>query len=1072
MLQQKPNKINGFELPHTPASNQSLEYIAELTNIDIFNICVFPEKNKPKNKPFLKIIDKKTGKREDACWDVSINDIDIPELKRRNEYQNIGFRPNRDKKWYCFRIEYDEIPLEEQIPLVESLCEINNLPLPTFYIYTGNKSYHFYWILENPLDREIGYEINYKLVYGIFKGCDDNFESLHQISRLPGYKHLSTGKESILYEGTKEKYTIDDFSSLSEVEIPEDKKYKKTNDKGFEQIKVEYNGSCKDKLEIIREELKEVKENYTFNQLSNKTIKTKLKEATTKILNTNKYKDNNLYFESLKLGSLLVLGISLDEALDTLEDAILKKLKTSEGLFSKAQKTIANGLLVGFRNSIIQGYLNNDWDFTHNLEINQQFIDSTLLDSDKKLIALKSPIGTGKTTAIKQFVEKNKGKRILVITHRVSLVESFNENFYGLDFHRYDDFYQKTRINKTSSQKLITTLDSTHHLFATNQETIPYDIIILDELDQNLEHLVKGETEIKNYRYHTELLLRFFLVKAKKIIVSSATLSDLEINALKEFTISDNEETTIKDNDILKIKNVHKPLIKNFIDYKNRSAIVDKIYNSLNNNEKIAICSNSQEECELLNEQLIKKYPDKKIEVIHGDNSSEEKQIKLIKALINEKKELDIDVLIYSPSLGTGFDISRKYFDNVFLIANRIDALSSQDLLQLVGRVRYPKNNTVHVFIENGLIRRELNKDEIKNKYLEVCELPYNIDLISGKWKPVNKHLNDAHINYLVNTEIRKNKSVQYLNVNFWKLVKENGHIITNNKTSNNNDVINELKETKKELKEKKLNLVFNSETIDDNKFAELMNKKEKEKIKLNEKEKAELDKYFYFKNTGFEDISLELLDWYFNHGIKMYSNIKYLLMPDKIAQIKDIQEKQIKGTLQNDCNNFLKKKTLLEDAFNLIKDAFYDISSKSEVFIDSFYEETLNISGFSDWIIENEKDIRYYLDFKPDINNPVRTANSFLKTLGLEVEKRRIRRIEDGNLIWVYWINKDSFSKFNKLVEHNKDKFINDWIDDLRYLKMNPALIKSENASIQKLLTDIEDVVNMYHVEPETITT
>lgn len=1068
MLQQKPNKYNGFELQPYLAPNQSIEYFAQLINIRSLYFQAFP----------LKDTKLKLRKGEKASYKEFIKqNFNTEDLKRRNEYQNIGFRRNcvqklnedneldQDNKfWYSFLIEYDDIPLDEQIPLVKSICEKENIPLPTCYVYTGNKSYHFYWVLEHLLDSKIGEEINTKLIKSVFKGCDEKFLTINQPSRLPGYKHLLTGKESVLYIWTNKRYTVDDFSHLPEIEeeeeVTEDNKTKKTKKsrelpKGFKVPTVKG-----DKIANTRHLIKKLDNDRTYYQLTKNEKKEAFKKAITEIANSvDGEKNDDFYRASADIGRLLVKGVNLDDAIEILNNAAEKRLKQTSGNLDKAKDTILDGLYRGVRNILRnsnEGFKRINYNLKANKKINQKYLTDDILDNLQKykVLGIKSAIGTGKTTLIRNYIKNNPDKKILILVHRISLIDNFSIALSELGFYRYDELVNPSELKECD--KLLVTVDSLHKL-GNNDLLKNYDLLFVDEVDQVLTHLVSGGTEIKKNRYNTTDILRALISISKNTILASATLSNYEINFIKELC-------ALRDKNIFSINNNYNTRNQTIRKYEDKNTILEKIHNAINSNKKIAIASNSIEEIKSLTEALNTKFPNKKIESITSENIKRQKQ--LITKLVNSNDDLDIDVLLYSPSLGTGFDISRVYFDDIFLVATSSKDLSAEDLMQLVGRIRNPKSNTIHAYIPNKIIGQlKIDIDEVRSNYIDlntnICPTYFNK---SGRKVNYDPQLNNAFINYLSVTEVRKNQSVQRLNNNFFKLAINNGFTIENNKiTVENNSYLEELKQAKEKLKQEEITNTINAKKISSIEADKL--KKDKKTKGINEDEQYQLDKFYFLEMTGIAEPTEDDIKWFRDYGNKAYPRLKTLLSDDFYLKCKDYKEQKLEGKkMVNDFKNYQKVKELLKTATDLIEKSLTTVTTKKAIFNRVFNEETLEQSGFLNWITENQKEIYNYLKFKPDIQKPVKAAARFLELIGLITEGKQIR---DGDMRarW-YFVTAESEQRQQRMTNKILETLESNNLRELEYELKNPNYVGCHSQNLEKYKTKIKDYVHSKTLE------
>lgn len=99
-------------------------------------------------------------------------------------------------------IEYDNLPLDEQI------ARVRTFPIPaTYAVFTGNKSIHWYWILQDVESPDQWSETQRRLLQ-YFDGSDQAMGRLTQPVRLPGFKHRKTGKDAVILHDHSSKQTV------------------------------------------------------------------------------------------------------------------------------------------------------------------------------------------------------------------------------------------------------------------------------------------------------------------------------------------------------------------------------------------------------------------------------------------------------------------------------------------------------------------------------------------------------------------------------------------------------------------------------------------------------------------------------------------------------------------------------------------------------------------------------------------------------------------------------------------------------------------------------------------------
>ena len=100
--------------------------------------------------------------------------------------------------------EWDDITIAEQIAKPSEL----GLPEPTFRVYTGGKSVHTFWTLEQPIEPDRWQLLMNRLIQHL--GSDRNCNGLARCMRLPGGWHIDKngvfGERSSIIDITDQRY--------------------------------------------------------------------------------------------------------------------------------------------------------------------------------------------------------------------------------------------------------------------------------------------------------------------------------------------------------------------------------------------------------------------------------------------------------------------------------------------------------------------------------------------------------------------------------------------------------------------------------------------------------------------------------------------------------------------------------------------------------------------------------------------------------------------------------------------------------------------------------------------------
>lgn len=369
-------------------------------------------------------------------------------------------------------------------------------------------------------------------------------------------------------------------------------------------------------------------------------------------------------------------------------------------------------------------------------------------ESNKKIIGIKSQQNTGKTTAIAKYLKTlPAGTKILNITHRKTLSRNLAERL-GINCYLDDDFIKlKTQLKgekeklrmkiedkkyyiamitdkysiseetenvmmseeeKTAfklakkdldsmEKKIQTMIDDDYSLsicadsLMKLSDTNTYDVIILDEIEQIIFHLLSANTEIKKNR--GDIIKQFIQLlencvnNGGLIICADADLSDYSIKFLTGNLNLNSKDVVCYDNDFKPFSD------RSMILFSSEIELRKEVLKAIENNERIIISTsgqkvNSSSGTINLEQWLLDYIPESDIYRIDQETVSEIGR-KELGITDNLSKLKEAKVIIHSNTISTGVsldvDIVGK-FDKVFGIFWGNYALD--DFMQSLERYR------------------------------------------------------------------------------------------------------------------------------------------------------------------------------------------------------------------------------------------------------------------------------------------------------------------------------------------------------------------------------------------------
>ena len=296
------------------------------------------------------------------------------------------------------------------------------------------------------------------------------------------------------------------------------------------------------------------------------------------------------------------------------------------------------------------------------------------------VIAIKSPMGTGKTQCLVTLLEKfYSERRILYLSHRQTFSKNIEGTFKKFKFYNYMDddtlLFEKDRI--------IVQIDSLHKLNENGNHN-PFDLVIMDEVVSLLFHL--SSVTLKNRLFICELLQKY-VEKAKWVLCLDA---DFDQRAFDWLTVVRDKPKIL----INKLEPIKKRLFLLTSNYEIRKA---QIIEDVKSGKNIVIVSLSLGKSNDLYAE-IKKITTKV--VCHNSMSSDDLKNKLIN--VNEFW-IQYKVVIFTPSIESGVDFNvQDYFYRMYCFLN-VRSATPRCFLQMTGRIRHLINNDVRVHYDKNM---------------------------------------------------------------------------------------------------------------------------------------------------------------------------------------------------------------------------------------------------------------------------------------------------------------------------------------------------------------------------------
>jgi hypothetical protein len=311
--------------------------------------------------------------------------------------------------------------------------------------------------------------------------------------------------------------------------------------------------------------------------------------------------------------------------------------------------------------------------------------------SGKKVLCMKSKMGTGKTFALRKIIRLfadnfDKNSSILVISTRRSYASDVaNNTFKNLGFVNYLD--KKTNLSECN--RLIISLESLHKLY-TEDYIRCYDMIVLDESESVMDQFFSKTIEDKRETYYRlEELMHY----SKKMIILDADLD----NRTMEYVLSITTDVRI-------LYNEYKGIPRKYIVTNNDKKYIGTIIQNIRDGENICVVSLAKDFGVSLRDRLQQEFPDiaNKIVCLHKESDDGMK-----KELNNIRKNwTKYRVLIYTSLVGCGLNYDvYNHFNSVYAYAvGKIETVRT--FIQMMSRVRFPTVSDINVLISSRMSKR------------------------------------------------------------------------------------------------------------------------------------------------------------------------------------------------------------------------------------------------------------------------------------------------------------------------------------------------------------------------------
>ncbi|MBQ5946298.1 plasmid replication protein, CyRepA1 family [Massilia sp. ST3] len=438
--------------------------------------------------------------------------------------------------------------------------------------------------------------------------------------------------------------------------------------------------------------------------------------------------------------------------------------------------------------------------------LNSKYLPSIPLQDGVTFV--RSPKGSGKTEWLKKIVDRCRqlNQSVLLIGHRQTLIQGIAQRL-GLICYFY---IEGDRIkNNRSEEYYAICVDSIGKLLRPNLDH--YDIVIIDESEQVFSHLTADTLRSKRRTCYQKLI--YFLRSAKSIIVTDADLGPITVVAVCEAV---KRETPYQF-----YLNRYKESRCAFYYFQSDDHLIHDMIEAIRAGGRHYVATNSKIKAENLLEMIRYEFGDHRRTMLVTSDTTGDANVKNF--VNNIKKEiLNYDVIIASPTLGTGVDITfddqAQLIDTVYgFFVARVN--THFDIDQQLARVRHPK--LIKAWVAPERFGFETEAEVIRSEILDSAALN---DVLIGYENDGTPKMDEGYLSVYASVTAMSRASKNNLRANLLNLRIRNGwtveHVAADEQSAKNGQ--QRTKEAKAVLAEERMRQICQAEQITPEAYEEL----------------------------------------------------------------------------------------------------------------------------------------------------------------------------------------------------------------------------------------------------------
>lgn len=671
------------------------------------------------------------------------------------------------------------------------------------------------------------------------------------------------------------------------------------------------------------------------------------------------------------------------------------------------------------------GYADRADDFIDNAyQINQQYllngeinkkpnekVKEWILDwlnnDEIKTLAVKSSMGTGKTTMVHTIFQYHKPfKKILWITYRQTLTKQIFGSFKKYGFVNYLD-EEGCLFNH---DRIIVQVDSLMRIMKYDYGNIllkQYDLVVIDENEGCMNHYSSPFLEKPEHSARDKFnIMSECIDSAKKLLVLDADIG------MRTKLFIDNFGKSIV------INNKYKPQKKIFTVTNDEETYYKQMFDDIKNKKNICVVSMSAGALE----EIITKLKNGVKYVMHTSKTDDK-----LKDELEDVNNFWIkyQCVLYSPTIESGVDFNAEHFDKIYcILLNGQMTTSQRGFLQMVGRIRKIKDNNILclykydsistnslIYTFDDVLSHFRYYEDINGKKM-MHNIEYQKVVKDGEIKltRVTKDISLFDKIMLYNEVEQLNKHQTTFMTVLNKLIQRGGHELKFMM------ITKKIKKQKKDGENDKITIKDKLIEIDLTKYDIKALLKKQSKSQLDETEKMVLKKYFFLKVFGVSNASDKkefkiFVNEYFGKEISVYRYEKLFCYKTKDTDTEydnfnDGKEKVRHKIIFDLVNRLIGKeydKYNAEELNDIVIDnvqyekAIDDIAKNSLYFVNEKKNRPLFFKKKGNYATINKNNKQYY----------VKTVMALLESYNIFLRRGKRKRVK-GNLEYEYSLSVD----------------------------------------------------------------